>query len=272
MSFLISIVVPCYNQAQYLEECIQSVFNQTYQNWECIIVNDGSPDNTGEVALSLCAKDSRIRYLKKENGGLSSARNAGIQIAEGEFILPLDADDKIGDVYLEKSIEAFSHDSEINLVYCAAKKFGTQNQLWDLSDYSYKELLINNMIFCSAVYRKSDWEIVGGYDENLKSGFEDWAFWLKILHEESIVFKIPEVLFFYRIKEVSMLKDLYSTGYDLFHWYLFEKNLEKYKKHYPSPISTYIKNDYQSSLLQSSSFKIGNRIVRFLKFFSFQKG
>lgn len=72
---LISVIVPCYNQAQYLDECLQSVLDQTYQNWECIIVNDGSPDNTEEIALRWTKKDSRFRYLKKENEGLSSARN-----------------------------------------------------------------------------------------------------------------------------------------------------------------------------------------------------
>ena len=90
MNPLISVIVPCYNQAQYLDECLQSVLNQTYQNWECIIVNDGSPDNTHEIAESYCRKDARFKYFYKENGGLSSARNAGISISNGEFIQFLD--------------------------------------------------------------------------------------------------------------------------------------------------------------------------------------
>lgn len=83
---LISVIVPCYNQAQYLDECLQSVVEQTYPNWECIIVNDGSPDNTEEIALQWTEKDSRFIYIKKENGGLSSARNAGLEIAKGKWI------------------------------------------------------------------------------------------------------------------------------------------------------------------------------------------
>ena len=97
---LISIIVPCYNQAHFLNEVLQSVLDQSYSNWECIIVNDGSPDNTEEIALVWCTKDKRFRYVKKENGGLSSARNAGITISQGEYILPLDADDKIYPSYL----------------------------------------------------------------------------------------------------------------------------------------------------------------------------
>ncbi len=92
---LISVIVPCYNQAQYLDECLQSVLDQTYQDWECIIVNDGSPDNTEEVAKKWLAKDSRFKYFYKENGGLSSARNAGIKDSIGQFIFFLDFDYKI---------------------------------------------------------------------------------------------------------------------------------------------------------------------------------
>ena len=102
---LISVIVPCYNQAQYLDECLQSVLDQTYTDWECIIVNDGSPDHTEEIAKKWVEKDARFRYLFKENGGLSSARNAGIEIAKGEWILPLDADDKIGNQYLEQFLK-----------------------------------------------------------------------------------------------------------------------------------------------------------------------
>ena len=101
MNPLISVIVPCYNQAQYLDECLQSVLDQTYQNWECIIVNDGSPDHTEEVANKWLEKDPRFRYIDKENGGLSSARNAGLKEAKGEWIQFLDCDDKINTISFE---------------------------------------------------------------------------------------------------------------------------------------------------------------------------
>ncbi|MFV8358229.1 glycosyltransferase family 2 protein, partial [Flavobacterium sp. XS1P32] len=87
----VSIIVPCFNQAQYLSEALKSVLEQTYENWECIIVNDGSPDDTKQIAQKWVEKDSRFKYIFKENGGLSSARNEGINYAKGTFILPLDA-------------------------------------------------------------------------------------------------------------------------------------------------------------------------------------
>ncbi len=104
MNPLISVIVPCYNQAQYLEECLQSVLDQTYQNWECIIVNDGSPDHTEEIAKRWLEKDNRFRYIYKDNGGLSSARNAGIREAKGEYLFFLDSDDSLNGNLVFKSL------------------------------------------------------------------------------------------------------------------------------------------------------------------------
>ena len=81
----ISIIVPCYNQVQYLDECLQSVLDQTYTNWECLIIDDGSPDNTEDLAKIWVEKDERFHYFKKENGGVSSARNFGIEKAKGGY-------------------------------------------------------------------------------------------------------------------------------------------------------------------------------------------
>lgn len=119
-STLVSIIVPCYNQAIYLSETLDSVLNQIYNNWECIIVNDGSTDNTKDVALSYCNRDSRFLYIEQENAGLSAARNAGVIRSRGEFILPLDSDDKIAPAYIYKAVECFEKDDSLKIVYCRA--------------------------------------------------------------------------------------------------------------------------------------------------------
>ncbi|HHK7549987.1 TPA: glycosyltransferase family 2 protein, partial [Streptococcus pneumoniae] len=90
---LISIIVPIYNVENYLRMCLDSIQNQTYQNFECLLINDGSPDNSAEICREYVAKDSRFRYFEKENGGLSSARNYGIERAEGTVITFVDSDD-----------------------------------------------------------------------------------------------------------------------------------------------------------------------------------
>lgn len=202
---LISIIVPCYNQAQYLDEALQSVFDQTYSDWECIIVNDGSPDNTEEVAMNWLKKDMRFKYVKKDNGGLSSARNAGIEKAVGDWILPLDADDKISNRYLELANEEFN--KGYTVIYCEAERFGTEEGRWDLPPYSMNKLAQTNVIFCTAFFKRADFTTVGGYDENMKSGLEDWDFWLSLLKNGGAVYKIGEVCFYYRVKESSMIID-----------------------------------------------------------------
>lgn len=204
----VSIIVPCYNQAQYLNEALDSVYNQTYQDWECVIVNDGSPDDTEEVAKAWLEMDVRFKYIYKANGGLSSARNAGIAIAQGEFILPLDADDKISQDYIKLAIKAFQEDDSLKVVYSKVKKFGCEIGLWQLPVFSLYNLTKNNMIFCSAFFKKRDWELVGGYDINMVYGWEDWEFWIAILKNGGNVKQLDNVGFYYRIKEKSMLKEL----------------------------------------------------------------
>lgn len=227
----ISIIVPCYNQAQYLPDCLQSVVEQTYSHWECIIVNDGSPDNTEAVALEWAAKDNRIKYLKKENGGLCSARNAGISSAEGKWILPLDADDKIGKDYLKFAHDIMISKSEVGLIYANANYFGDREEVWALPEYNLKTLLRANMIYCSAFYKKEDWIRIGGYDTNMKNGWEDWEFWIHLLGTSNKkVYKLEYTGFYYRIKNNSMIYTFVRNDEILLNTikYVFKKHIDLY--------------------------------------------
>lgn len=207
---LVSIIVPCYKQAEYLPETLDSVLSQTYPNWECVIVNDGSPDNTEEIANLYLEKDNRIKYVSQENKGLATARNAGIANSQGEYILPLDADDLIAPTYIEKAIERFTQHPETKLVYCKGHTFGNSNSPMNYVDYNYDTFIWGNCIFCSAVYKRSDYNQTNGYNPNMVHGLEDWDFWLSLLKKDDVVYRIDEVLFYYRVKETSMVKELVS--------------------------------------------------------------
>ena len=261
----ISIIMPCYNQAIYLAEALDSVLAQTYTNWECIIVNDGSPDDTAQIASVYLKRDERIKYLQKKNGGLSSARNRGIELAKSEFILPLDADDLIHEKYIETALKAFSDNPALSLVYCKAEKFGVEEGPWDLSDYSFQNLLLKNCIFCSAVYRKRDWALTGGYDELLTS-WEDWDLWIKILNPTSLVYQIPEVFFYYRIKNESMLKSITNRLHDELEWRLVFNNKEKYQQQFNTPLQNVLRISHLEqkvdSILNSRSYKVGNFMLK----------
>ncbi|WP_052417932.1 glycosyltransferase family 2 protein [Jejuia pallidilutea] len=117
MKPILSIVIPCYNSESTLEGTLESVLHQDFQDWEAIIVNDGSPDNVETIALTWLEKDERFKYYKKQNGGLGSARNYGISKAKGEFILPLDSDNQVKEDYALKAISVFTEKRNVGVVY-----------------------------------------------------------------------------------------------------------------------------------------------------------
>jgi len=203
----VSVIIPCYNQGQYVVEAIQSVLNQTYDNFEIIVVNDGSTDD-GTINLLTTLSMTKTSVLHTGNQGLAAARNSGIAAASGEFILPLDADDTITAEYLEKGVSLLEADPSIGVVYGFADYFGARTGRWELPEYSPVGLLSENMIFCSALFRRCDWEKVGGYKTAMGHGWEDWEFWLS-LSESGVGFvRIPEVLFHYRVRHASMTSSM----------------------------------------------------------------
>ena len=258
---LISVIVPCYNQAQYLDECLQSVLNQTYQDWECIIVNDGSPDNTEEIAKNWVEKDARFIYLSKENGGLSSARNAGIKIAKGEWILPLDADDKIGNQYLELAEKEFEKDYTV--IYCEAELFGNEIGKWHLPEFSLENLAKKNCIFCSAFYKKEDWKKVNGYDINMIYGLEDYEFWISLLKNKNTVKKLPQTLFYYRVKENSMLTSLKSERINKMFNYISKKHTDFFLEYLGSFNELFL---LQENILKKYDKLLNSKKIKFLEF------
>lgn len=235
---IISVVIPCYKQAVYLPDALESLLRQTYKKWEGIIVNDGSPDNTERVASVYVKKDSRFKYVEKKNGGLSSARNCGINQALGKYILPLDADDILEPTYLEKAITVFIDSPQTTLVYCLGNYFGIKEGLWDLHYENYRALLLGNAIFCSALFRKTDCINIGGYDENMRLGYEDWEFYIRLLNEHSVIYQIPEPLFNYRTKEVSMLTECERNNMVEVQNYILAKNIDKYQSYFGSIIDS----------------------------------
>lgn len=199
----ISIVIPCYNAEKYIRETLDCLQKQTIEDWECVIVNDGSTDNSLEILKEYSAKDSRYRYIDKENGGPSLARNAAIAASCGKYILPLDADDLIAPSYAKKAIDYLEEHPNTKLVYCEAEFFGDKDGKWNLKDYKYCDLPWGNCIFCSAVYRRADYDKTNGYNSNMRMVEEDWDFWLSLLSEKDEVYRIPETLFYYRQHGVS---------------------------------------------------------------------
>lgn len=199
----ISVVIPCYQQGRFLKSCIESLQSQTYKNWEAIIVNDGSTDFTESIAIEISAREPRVRYLLKSNGGLSSARNAGLQHSRGEYVQFLDADDQLENRKFELQVAELEQHPNIDLVYGNAMYFedGNPSALrrrmkfneievdwiskgWIDSRPMLNKILERNIFpVCAPLVRSEILHRIGLFNESLRA-LEDWEYWLRLALQE----------------------------------------------------------------------------------------
>jgi len=198
----ISVIITCYNDGVYIEEAIASVQKSTFTSWEIIIVDDCSSDPlTIQTLDKLASTGYQVLKLTK-NAGVGNARNSGIQKAKGEYILPLDADDRILPEYLEKACAALEKNSNADVVYCNVKRFGDKDTTRIAPDFSFPALLAGNYIASCSLFRKSSWETCGGFDTAMPN-YEDWEFWISIAENGKQMIHLDEVLFEYRARAGS---------------------------------------------------------------------
>jgi glycosyltransferase involved in cell wall biosynthesis len=183
---LISVVTPCNNQARFLPEAVASLQAQLYPHWECIIVDDGSSDDTVQVVKALAAADTRIRLISQENRGLPAARNRGLDESRGMIVHFLDADDYILPEMYQKMVDVFQSWSDVTVVYSGYQFVNAERML--LKSFPtipkpadvFHRLLERNLWPCHALMvRKAVIDSVGGFGENLRA-CEDWDLWLRI--------------------------------------------------------------------------------------------
>jgi glycosyltransferase involved in cell wall biosynthesis len=195
----VSIIIPCYNHGAFIEDALNSVYAQTFTDYELIVVNDGSTEPATNRLLGKLV-DNGLKVLQTGNRGPAAARNLAISIARGEYILPLDADDRIASNYLALAVEALDRNQDVRVVYGRVVLFGERSGEWDRPDYSPSRILLDNMIVATALFRREDWKRVGGYRENMRNGWEDWDFWLALLADGGRVEHLDEMVFYYRIR------------------------------------------------------------------------
>lgn len=206
----VSIIIPCYNQAEYLSQAIESAVRQDYPDFEIVVVNDGSTDNSLEIAQQF----NGIRIVTQENKGLAEARNTGIREAQGSLILPLDSDDYIDPTYLTKTVPRME-DFRVGIVSTVMQYFGLQNICIPPRGLSLAvEKSANELPVCSLI-RRAAINDAGGYEtvvvENQAGkkvyGFEDWELWIDIMKHGWKVAVVDEALFHYRLKPSSMVTE-----------------------------------------------------------------
>lgn len=201
----VSIIIPCYNMEKYIQETIQSALAQTYPNKEILVMDDRSTDASVPITIATLGRV----FMSKDNLGLAATRNRGWKIADGEFILPLDADDKLDPTYLERTVPLMTEG--VGVVSTWMEIFDSHTEFCGSPTSTYPifvptraSILDGNNLPCCSLIRKSVLEEVGGWP-NTPKGSEDWALWAKITCKTNWQVKIlPEYLFKYRVRQNSM--------------------------------------------------------------------
>lgn len=175
----VSIVVPCHNSARWLAETVASLTAQTLPALEIILVDDGSRDGTRALIGELTAANPahRIRSVFQDNAGVGAARNRGVAMARGRYILPVDADDRIAPDMAAVCAARLDADPAIGVVYTDREEFGDVAAVWRAGRFELGRLKYFNQLSYCALYRKTVWQSVGGYRTNV-DGFDDWDFWI----------------------------------------------------------------------------------------------
>ncbi|MCM4154700.1 glycosyltransferase [Gramella sp. AN32] len=265
MSSKVSIIIPCYNDHEFIEKSVNSAIVQSYPNKEVIVVDDGSNNKTKAVLKKL---ESKIDHLiTQDNLGVSSARNRGIKSSSGKYILNLDSDDYFESEFCERAVTEFQKDQDIEIVTCFANWFRNEKEykLFKPRGGGLKNILVNNVAMGSSMFLKERWQDVGGYDETMVDGYEDWEFYIRLLKDGGKAMVIPEILFNYRNKVKSRNDNANSLKYEL-RQYIYLKHSELYKDHFKSFVIHMMNMmrkeelDKQKSL-ESLEHKLGERIL-----------
>ena len=204
MKPLVSVIVPLYNMESYIEETLQSIAASSYSNLEIIVMDDGSSDNSLEVAQAFANANPQLNLsvLTQKNQGASVARNNAISKAKGIYILPVDADDLISPQYIEMAVEVLERHPETLVVGCEIDMFGMSNKHVKYPKFSLELLARKNMIAAPSMFRRTDWQRAGGYCKEIK-GREDWDFWLSVFAEGGEFVRLPLVGVYYRVHSGS---------------------------------------------------------------------
>ena len=233
---LVSIIIPCYRQAEYISEAIESVISQTYDNWECIIIDDGSPDNTKDISSLYIRYDKRIKYIYQENQGVSNARNNGILFSRGKYILPLDADDIIASTYVEKAVSILESHPEYAVAGTLIQRFDEEGY-WGTPGKGHKVSVkdifqLRAFTHPSVMMRKTALTKVGGYTVSpLTMRSQDFDLWCKLYCNGFVGFNMDEILLDYYEKRNATKEVVFKYKYSLY------KMMKYWRKKMRLPIS-----------------------------------
>jgi glycosyltransferase involved in cell wall biosynthesis len=250
----VSVVIPCYNSSAYLRETLESVFAQTLRDFEIVLVDDGSTDGTQGLIERLAAENpgGTLRFVFQANTGVAGARNRGISMARGRYILPLDADDLIAPTMLESCAAVLDAEPDITLVYTDREEFGDVEATWKAGQYDLARLkYFNQMSYCS-MYRRAMWEALGGYRLNV-NGFDDWDFWIAAAARGMRGRHVPGALLKHRKRKDSQMLQIVN-GYEALFAKIILNNRETYSAHEVKAAEALVSTGEVAPFLRSAKF------------------
>jgi len=260
---VVSVIIPSYNLGKYLPETLDSVLAQTFTDWECIVVDDCSPDGSAAIVEEYHSRDSRFKLIRQPvNMGVSAARNTGMETASGSYILFLDADDLILPDYMADAVKALGDDPSLTVVYGRTEKFNT-GTAWDLPAFSPDTMLASNCLYISCFFRRKDILDEAGrltvkFDAAFKTGFEDWDFWLSLMEAvpEFKVLQLPSLCFRYRSRRKSRNRGVTDEALVDIRKALWEKHKALYSKYFCDPCQTVEYRRMERSFKKASKWSL----------------
>ncbi len=207
MNAKFTVIIPCYNQGHFLPDALASLSACDAELFDVIIVDDGSTDPaTLEYFTDI---ENSYTIIHQHNKGLSGARNTGIRAAKTDWILLLDADNKIRPAFLKSSLELIERDPGVAVIYGDGMYFGEESGIRKQGPFNLQKQMLVNYIDACAMVRRDVFDVAGYYDEAMKHGWEDWEMWLRLAFRQYRFHYIDEVFFDYRISKQSMAKSVY---------------------------------------------------------------
>lgn len=267
---MVSIIIPCFNDSFYIEEAIDSAIAQTNVNKEIIVVDDGSDPENKKVLQGLASKIDIL--IHQENKGVSVARNRGISAAQGKYITVLDSDDFFEPQFCEKAIKIFSNNSNAKIVTCYSRWFNSKSSiLYKPQGGALRNYLLKNEAMGSVMFLKNDWLKAGGYDEQMKIGFEDWEFYIRLHKNGGETIVIPEVLFHYRKKIKSRSTVANDFKFDLLK-YIYIKHQNLYKSNFELLVNYFVTKTQKEEqtnirIKNSEEYRIGKILLSPIRYF-----
>jgi len=197
----VSVVVPCYNERRFLDGLMRSLAHQTFRDFEVIIVDDGSSDP--ETRRKLDRLQDTVRVIHQQNGGPSSARNAGIHAARADIVFTLDCDDTIESDFLAETVPLLkASPADVGMVFSDVRLTGAETGI-STRYFNRFDLLFTNTLSAGLVMRREAWRAVRGYDEAMRDGYEDWDFSLRLADAGYRGVRVPQPLYVYHIAGMS---------------------------------------------------------------------